>query len=130
MDIYAAAVEDSKNKDNWIKHPNKKRKGQDIALVKNLELFWLSDKDRNKKPENIKLNYKINATVIRFEIDKNKDVLNDEEIIKNDGKYAYAVILTNDVNISCEEIIRLYEMRPEIEEDFRQIKDFWGAKCL
>ena len=34
--------------------------------------------------------------------------------------------MTNDVNLSCEEIIRLYETRPEIEEDFRQLKDFWG----
>lgn len=126
MDIYTAAVDGAKAQNDWVKHPNKKRKGQDITLVKNLELFWLSDKDRNKKPQNIKLSYKINAAVIRFEIDKNKDVLTDEEIIKTDGKYAYAVILTNDVTIGCERIIRLYEMRPEIEEDFRQLKDFWG----
>lgn len=126
MDIYTAAVEEAKSKNNWVKHPNRKRKGQDITLVKDLELCWLDDRDKNKKPKNIKLNYKINAAVIRFEIDKNKAVLSDDEIIKNEGKYAYAVILTNNISKSCEEIIRLYEMRPEIEEDFRQLKDFWG----
>ena len=34
--------------------------------------------------------------------------------------------MTNNTEISCSEIIRLYEMRPEIEEEFRQLKDFWG----
>ena len=72
------------------------------------------------------MKYKINCCVIRFDKDKNKDILSDEEIISTDGKYAYACIITNDIELDCKEIIRLYEMRPEIEEDFRQLKDFWG----
>ncbi len=126
MEIYLAAVNMAKEKDEWNKHPNTKRKGQEITLIKDLEMFWLSKNDKSKKPEKLKLDYKINATVIRFEKELNKKILSDEEIISSDDKYAYAVILTNDISLGPEETIRLYEMRPEIEEDFRQLKDFWG----
>lgn len=126
MEIYEEAIDQAKQQNNWIKHPNSKRKGQDITLVTDLERSWLSEKDKLKKPEKLDLNYKINCCVIRFEKETNKDVLTDDEMLSNDDKYAYACIITNNVNISCAEIIRLYEMRPEIEEDFRQLKDFWG----
>lgn len=126
MEIYLEAVEQAKQNNEWNKHPNKKRKGQSIALVKDLERAWLSENDKLKKPEKLDLDYKINACVIRFDKEKNRDILTDEEIISSDEKYAYACIITNNTNISCNEIIRLYEMRPEIEEEFRQLKDFWG----
>lgn len=126
MEIFINAVESAKIDNNWTKHPNSKRKGQDIALVTDLERAWLSDNDKSKKPSKLNLDYKINCCVIRFEKSKNKDVLSDEEIIGTDGEYAYACIITNDITLDCKEIIRLYEMRPEIEEDFRQLKDFWG----
>ena len=126
MEIYQAAINNVKNNNEWQTHPNNNRKGQDITLVKNMEMFWLSESDKRKKQENIKLNYSLNCCVIRFEKDKNKNLLTDEEIISNDDKYAYACIITNDTSLSCAEIIRLYEQRPEIEEDFRQLKDFWG----
>ena len=126
MEIYKAAKEEAISKNEWKKHPNSKRKGQDIVLVENLELFWLTDNDKTKKIDKVKLEYKINACVIRFDKKLNKKVLTDEEIIDGDEKYAYAVIITNDTNIDANEIIRLYEMRSEIEEDFRQLKDFWG----
>lgn len=126
MEIYEAAVEAARAKNKWEKHPNKKRKGQEIALIKDLEMFWLEEKEKLKKPKNLKLKYKINVVVIKFEKELNKQILSDGEMISSDGKYAYAVILTNDIKLTGEEIIRLYEMRPEIEEDFRQLKDFWG----
>mgnify|MGYP004468056821 FL=1 len=126
MDIYNVAIDEAKENDEWIKHPNPRRKGQLIALVKDLESIWINTKDKLKKAENLKLNYKLNCCVIRFEKSKNKDILTDEEIISDDDKYAYACIVTNNTKISGSEIIRLYEMRPEIEEDFRQLKDFWG----
>lgn len=126
MDIYKEAVEQAKQNNKWEKHPNSKRKGQDIALIPNLEMAWLSDSDKMKKPSNLKLDYKINCCVIRFEKEKNKDILTDDESFSSDDKYAYAVIMTNNTSVSCSEIISLYEMRPEIEEDFRQLKDFWG----
>lgn len=126
MEIYIEAVEQAKSAKNWVKHPNKKRKGQDITLVNDLQRAWLSETDKNKKIEKLNLDYKINCCVIRFDKEKNKSVLSDEEIISTDDKYAYACIITNNTDITCSEIIRLYEMRPEIEEDFRQLKDFWG----
>lgn len=126
MEIFDVAVNEAKEKNDWKKHPNKKRKGQDITLIENLENFWLEKNDKDKKPKNLQLEYKINVCVIRFEKDKNKNILTDEEIASTDDKYAYACIMTNDTSLSCTEIIKHYEMRPEIEEDFRQLKDFWG----
>lgn len=126
MEIYINAIEAAKQNNNWIKHPNTKRKGQDITLISDMESAWLSTSDKSKKPENLKLDYKINCCIIRFEKNKNKDVLTDEEIISTDEDFAYACILTNDVSLLSRDIIRHYEMRPEIEEDFRQLKDFWG----
>ena len=126
MEIYQEAVNNAKLNNQWIKHPNSKRKGQEITIVSGLERTWLTDNEKNKKPKNIKLGYKINACVIRLDKEKNKNILTDEEIISTDDKYAYVCIITNDTTLSCSEIIRMYEMRPEIEEDFRQLKDFWG----
>lgn len=126
MEIYEVAINTAKENNNWIKHPNSKRKGQDITLITDLEGFWLTDDEKAKKPSKLELKYKINACVIRFDKKQNEDILTDDEIISTDEKYAYACIITNDTTLSCQEIIRLYEMRSEIEEDFRQLKDFWG----
>jgi hypothetical protein len=35
------------------------------------------------------------------------------------------VFLTTDTSKTAKQIINTYELRPEIEEDYRQIKDFW-----
>lgn len=129
MEIFEAAVSEAKEKNDWKKHPNKKRKGQEITLIENLENFWLEKNDKDKKPKNLQLEYKINVCVIRFEKEKNKNILTDEEITTTDDEYAYACIMTNDTSLSCDEIIKYYEMRPEIEEDFRQLKDFWGLNA-
>lgn len=37
----------------------------------------------------------------------------------------YFVFVTTDTTKSAREIILTYELRPEIEEDYRQLKDFW-----
>ena len=39
----------------------------------------------------------------------------------------YYVFVTTDTEKTARQIILAYEMRPEIEEDYRQLKDFW---CL
>ena len=128
MEISIEAKRIAIENNNWIKHPNPKRRGQDITLVSGLERCWLSEKDRLKKTEKLELDYKINTCVIRFDKKKNKDIIEDE-ILLEDEEYAYAIIMTNDISLSCSEIIRMYEMRPEIEEDFRQLKDFWGLNA-
>ncbi|WP_147566846.1 transposase [Clostridium tyrobutyricum] len=35
------------------------------------------------------------------------------------------MFLTTDTNKTAKQIINTYELRPEVEENFRQIKDFW-----
>ena len=37
----------------------------------------------------------------------------------------YFVFMTTDTGRTARQIINTYELRPEIEEDFRQMKDFW-----
>ncbi len=38
---------------------------------------------------------------------------------------SYVVFATTDMTKTADEIVRMYELRWEIEEDFRQLKDFW-----
>ena len=38
---------------------------------------------------------------------------------------SYFVFCTTDTTVSAKQIITTYELRPEIEEDYRQLKDFW-----
>ncbi len=33
--------------------------------------------------------------------------------------------MTTDTTKTVRQIVQTYELRPEIEEDFRQMKDFW-----
>ena len=131
MDIYKVAVETAIDKNEWTKHPNEKRKGQNIAIVPNMEEYWIPEDEKVKKPENArKMGYGINCCVIRFDVNKNKEILEDKgegniAVIGKNKKYAYAVIISNDRKMSASQIIRAYEQRPEIEEDYRQLKDFW-----
>lgn len=100
MTIYQEAVKIAISEDKWQKHPNKKRKTQEIHLVKDLGMMWQSntpDKD----------------------VDLCACVVHD----KKDNEYY--VFLTTDTNKTAKQIINTYELRPEIEEDYRQIKDFW-----
>ena len=128
MDIFKECIKIVKESDSLEKHPNQKRKGQDIMLIKILKGLCVIEKDRNKKPEKIMENaIDFSACVIRIEKDKNKEIV-DAFIKAEDDKYIYLVITcTNCTNadLTATQIIRYYEMRPEIEEDFRQLKYIW-----
>ncbi|QIB28099.1 transposase [Caloranaerobacter azorensis] len=100
MDIYKQAVEIAKGEGKWHKHPTKSRKEQEIQLIKDVGMFWQSDKPNE--------DVKINACVV---YDKKKK--------------EYFVFLTTDTKKTAKQIIKTYELRPEIEEDYRQIKEFW-----
>lgn len=100
MTIYSEAVSIARSQGKWLKHPNKKRKTQEIQLVKNLGAMWKSENPAG-------------------DVDLCACVVHD----KKDDKYY--VFLTTDTNKTAKQIINTYELRPEIEEDFRQIKDFW-----
>ena len=133
MDIFKECVKLAKESNAWEKHPNQKRKGQEIVLIKGLKGLWISEKDRIKKPAKMLENaIDFSACVIRIEKDKNKDMIDasnkagdDTDAIYEDEKYIYLVITSTNSELSAAQIIRYYEMRPEIEEDFRQLKDIW-----
>lgn len=133
MDIFKECVKLAKSSNSWEKHPNSNRKGQEIMLIKNLKGLWISEKDKNKKPEKMMENaIDFSACVIRIEKDKNKDIIDaslkaedDIDEVYEDDKYIYLVITCTNTDLNASQIIRYYEMRPEIEEDFRQLKDIW-----
>ena len=100
MTIYEEAVKIAISEGNWQKHPNKNRKTQKIQLVKDLGMMWVS--------ETPKADVDLCACVVQ-------DTKDNE----------YYVFLTTDTSKTAKQIINTYELRPEIEEDYRQIKDFW-----
>ncbi|MBT9139300.1 MAG: hypothetical protein DDT31_01884 [Syntrophomonadaceae bacterium] len=100
MEAFEQAVSIAKEENDWQKHPNRKRKNQKITFVDSLGCHW-----KSSDPEN---DVRINACVVHDE--------------KEDKYY---VFVTTDTEKTCKEIITTYELRPEIEEDYRQIKDFW-----
>ena len=40
----------------------------------------------------------------------------------------YFVFVSTDLTKSARAIVKTYELRPEIEEDYRQLKDFWNIE--
>jgi len=102
MNAFADAVAIAVAENKWKAHPNKNRKTQKIAFVPEAGRMWQSE-----EPEN---DVSLNACVVR-------DTKEDE----------YFVFVTTDTTKTAKQIIQTYELRPEIEEDYRQLKDFW---CL
>lgn len=98
MNAYQFAIDTAKLEDNWEPHPT--RDNQKIALVTNIGTLWES--------KNIKNDVVINACVVW---DTETDT--------------YFVFSTTDTSVNAKQIILTYELRPEIEEDYRQLKDFW-----
>ena len=101
MSSFNFAVQIAKEENVW--EPNPKYEKQKITLVTNLGDYWESKEKEFDIPD-----VPINGCVIWYE-DTN----------------AYAVIVTTDLTKSAKNIIDTYCLRPEIEEDYRQIKDFW-----
>ena len=100
MEIYKESVKIAKQQDKWVNHPNKKRKGQKVASIKAVGCFWVSDQ-------------------VQDDVELNAGVVYDTK------KEKYYVFVTTDLTVTGRQIIKTYELRPEIEEDFRQLKDFW-----
>jgi hypothetical protein len=100
MDAYTDAVSIAKIENNWKPHPNKKRKTQKISAVGDIGSMWQSD-----QPE--------------------KDVPLIACVVWDTKDNEYYVFVTTDTTKSAKQIIQTYEIRPEIEEDYRQLKDFW-----
>lgn len=98
MVAFEQAVSSAKEQNNWMPHPY--RKNQFITAVSDMGVHWESDQKYVDVP--------INTCVVW-----------DKEV------NTYAVFATTNTKATASEIIKIYELRPEIEEDFRQLKDFW-----
>lgn len=106
MQAYDVAVAFAQADDKWEDHPT--RENQKIAFVSNLKEYWWSDRTKSRKKYVENDDVDINAAVVWDMIDDN-----------------YFVFVTTDTSKSAKQIILTYELRPEIEEDYRQLKDFW-----
>ena len=103
MDAFDMAVREAKKKDDWIAHPITRFPSQRICLLKDLGPHWESS-----EPESGLENVDINACVVW-------DIETDQ----------YFVFITTDTSKSAVDILKVYNLRPEIEEDYRQLKEFW-----
>lgn len=79
----------------WNQHPTRDK--QEIAFVEGVEHVW------------DECQVKLNACVVR---DWNKEK----------ERWDYIVLATTDVHLSARQIVRHYELRPEIEQDYEQLK--------
>ena len=103
MDAFDMAVREAKKKDDWSAHPITRFPSQRICLLKNLGPHWESS-----EPEPGLENVDINACAVW-------DIETDQ----------YFVFITTDTSKSAADILKTYNLRPEIEEDYRQLKEFW-----
>lgn len=101
MNAFDIAVQIANEENNWIQNP--RYKNQKISLVTDLGMYW-------------------NPTDREFDC---PDVLLNGCVIYNPDNDSYGVIVTTDLEQCAIGIIDTYHLRPEIEEDYRQIKDFW-----
>lgn len=103
MQAYNIAVQIAKEENKWQKHPITRFATQKIAKVTNLSPYW-GDYDLDKSIPNVDLN----ACVV-WDTETNQ----------------YFVFITTDTTKSAADILKIYSLRPEIEEDYRQLKEFW-----
>lgn len=101
MEVYDLAVSIAESTEDWQNHPT--RDNQMIFQVNHMGIYWRSS--------DIKNDVDLNACVVWFEEMQNYDVL-----------------VTTDITKSDKDIIRTYQMCSEIEEDFRQLKDFLNVE--
>ncbi len=104
MESFETAVGAEISENKWQENP--KYPDQRMALVTDLGNYWRSNEYVSNTSD-----VPLNACVIWH--------------TENDG---YAVIVTTDMTQSAESIIKTHSLRPEIEEDYRQIKDFWRTE--
>jgi hypothetical protein len=89
------AIQLAEMADTWHTHPS--RPNQTIALVRGVEHMWAE------------CTVPLNACVIRFGNKKKK-------------RTDHIIVVTTDLSLSAPWIVRHYEERPEIEQDYEQMK--------
>ena len=95
MHAYGEAVALAEMEHRWEPHPS--RREQQIAFVPGVEHVW----DQCQVP--------LNACVIRFSNARRRAT-------------DYIVLVTSDLKLNAERVVRHYEQRPEIEQDYQQMK--------
>lgn len=95
MDATQEAIKLAEMAAQWEPHPS--RDEQQIAFVRGVEYLW----DKCEVP--------VNACVIRF-------------FNRRKGVPDYIVLVTTDLSLSAAWIVRHYQERPEIEQDYQQLK--------
>jgi len=95
MQSYEEAVKLAQMANQWQPHPT--RAGQQIAFVRGVEHVW----DECEAA--------LNACVIRFYNEK-KQALD------------YIVLVSSDLSLNAKWIVKHYQQRPEIEQDYEQLK--------
>jgi hypothetical protein len=95
MASYEEAVALAIAANRWLPHPT--RSEQEIAFVKEVEHVWEECEVR------------LNACVIRFFNEKKRAV-------------DYIVLVTTDERLSASWTVKHYEQRPEVEQDYQQLK--------
>ncbi len=100
MVAYDIAVKAAQAQNDWYKHPVTRYRTQVMTLVMDLGSYWES-----QNPED---DVGFNGCVVWDKATDN-----------------YSVFITTDLTKSASDILKTYCLRPEIEEDYRQIKDFW-----
>lgn len=91
----AAVVQAEANPGLWRTHPARPK--QQIQLVSGLSGLWQE------------LGVEMNVCIVRYED-------------KDTRKWRYFGFATTDLYLTARQIIQLYQTRPEIEEDYRQLK--------
>lgn len=92
---YEEAVQLAKLGNAWQSHP--RRENQQIAFVSGVEHLWDD------------CQVALNACVIRYFNEKKKEV-------------DYLVLVTTDLSLKAKWMVKHYEPRPEIEQDYQQLK--------
>lgn len=119
MDVFKEAVKQAINTDKW--EENTTRKNQEIQLVK--DLIWY------KNINNPKLEDKLEVRVVVVRIKKDKETKpKDAEAYTNDEKYVYIAFMSCANKFTGKQIINYYTKRANIEEDFRQLKEYWSLE--
>lgn len=106
LTVYDVAVAFAKAYNKWEEHPT--RENQKIAFVPGLKEYWWSDRTKSRKKYSKNDDVEINTAVVWD--------------LESDGYFVFA---TTDTTKTAKQIIQMYELKPEIEEDYRQLKDFW-----
>lgn len=104
MLAYKFAVQLAKESNYWTPHPMPNYANQYITLVTDLGDMWQSDLAST-------IDVPINGCVVWDQEDD-----------------SYQVFITTDIHRSAKDILLTYKLRTEVEEDYRQLKDFWSIE--